>query len=66
MSAHIQKHESKIKQVKNIDSKILRLCPPNEKEKELSDSLIRVDESIEFVTKLKVLLKDMEFAQRSE
>ena len=36
------------------------LNPPNEKQKELSDSLIREDESIEFVTKLKI----MEYAQR--
>ena len=36
------------------------LSPPNKKEKELSYSLIREDESIEFVTKLKV----MEYAQR--
>ena len=59
LSAHIQKYESKIKQVKNFDSKILRLRPPNEKEKELSDSSIREDESIEFVTKLKISLKDI-------
>ena len=39
----------------------MRLTPLNEKEKELSDSLIREDESIEFMTKLKFLLKDMEF-----
>ena len=66
MSAHIQKHERKIKQVKNIDSKILRLSPPNEKEKELYDNFIREDESIEFLLKLKVLLKDMEFPQKPE
>ena len=66
LSAHIQKYESKTKQVKNIDSEILRFSPANEKEKELSDSLIQEDESIEFVTKLKVLLKDMEFAQKPE
>ena len=59
LSAHIQKYESKIKQVKIFDSKILRLRPPNEKEKELSDSSIREDESIEFVTKLKISLKDI-------
>ena len=66
MSAHIQKHERKIKQVKNIDSKILRLSPPNEKERELYNNFIREDESIEFVLKLKVLLKDMEFPQKPE
>ena len=44
----------------------MRLTPLNEKEKELSDSLIREDESIEFMTKLKFLLKDMEFAQKPE
>ena len=44
----------------------MRLSPPNEKEKELSNSSIREDESIEFVTKLKILLKDMVFAQKSE
>ena len=66
LSAHIQKYESKTKQFKNIDSKILRISPLNEKEKELSDSLIRDDGSIEFMTKLKVLLKDMEFAQKPE
>ena len=41
LPAHIQKYESKIKQVKNIHLKILRLSSSNEKEKELSDSLIR-------------------------
>ena len=56
----------KLNKSKNIDSKILRLSPPNEKEKELSNSSIREDESIEFVTKLKILLKDMVFAQKSE
>ena len=66
MSAHIQKFEKKIKQVKNIDSKILRLSPPNEKERELYDNFISKDESIEFVLKLKVLLKDMEFPQKPE
>ena len=66
MSAHIQKHERKIKQVKNIDSKILRLSRPNEKERELYNNFIREDESIEFVLKLKVLLKDMEFPQKPE
>ena len=65
LSAHIQKHERKIKQVKNIDSKILRLRSPNEKERELYNNFIREDESIEFVLKLKVLLKDMEFPQNS-
>ena len=65
MSTHIQKHEKKIKQVKNIDSKILILSPPNEKERELYNNFIREDESIEFVLKLKVLLKDMEFPQNS-
>ena len=35
------------------------LSPPNEKEKVFSDSFIREDESIEFVTKLKA----MEYAQ---
>ena len=60
--AHRQKYENKIKQVKNIDPKILRLNPPNEKVKELYDSLIRENKSTEFLTtKLKVLLKDMEF-----
>ena len=63
MSAHIQKYERKIKQVKNIDSKILRLRPPNEKERELYNNFIRKDESIAFVLKLKVLIKDMEFPQ---
>ena len=48
--AQIQKHESKIKQAENIDSKIFKLSPPSQKEKELSDSLIRKDKSIEFVT----------------
>ena len=54
--------------MKSIDSKTSRLSPPNEKEKELSNSLIREEESvtIEFVTNLKVLLKDMEFSQKSE
>ena len=66
MSAHIQKHERKIKQVKNIDSKILRLRPPNEKERELYNNFIRKDESIAFMLKLKVLLKDMEFPQKPE
>ena len=66
MSAHIQKHERKIKQVKNIDSKILRLSPSNEKERELYDNFIREDEPIEFLLKLKVLLKDMEFPQKPE
>ena len=47
----------KLNKSKNIDSKILRLNPPNEKEKELSNSSIREDESIEFGTKLKILLK---------
>ena len=56
----------KIKQLKNIDSKILILCPPNEKKKELSDSFIREDKSIEFVPKLKVLQKGMEFPQKPE
>ena len=56
----------KLNKSKNIDSKILRLSPPNKKEKELSNSSIREDESIEFVTKLKILLKDMVFAQKSE
>ena len=56
----------KLNKSKNIDSKILRLSPPNEKEKELFNSSIREDESIEFVTKLKILLKDMVFAQKSE
>ena len=65
LSAHIQKYERKIKQVKNIDSKILRLSPLNEK-KELSDSFIREDESIEFLPKFKVLHKDMEFSQKPE
>ena len=32
-----------------------------EKENELSDSLIREEGSIEFVTKLKILPRDMEF-----
>ena len=31
--AHRQKHEYKIKKVKNIDTKILRFSPPNEKVK---------------------------------
>ena len=66
LSAHIQKYESKIKRVKNIDLKIFRLSSPIQKEKELSDSLICEDEYIEFMTKLKVLLKDMEFAQKPE
>ena len=52
--------------MKSIDSKTSRLSPPNEKEKELSNSLIREEESIEFVTNLKDLLKDMEFSQKSE
>ena len=52
--------------MKSIDSKTSRLSPPNEKEKELSNSLIREEESIESVTNLKVLLKDMEFSQKSE
>ena len=47
----------KLNKSKNIDSEILRLNPPNEKEKELSNSSIREDESIEFGTKLKILLK---------
>ena len=47
----------KLNKSKNIDSEILRLNPPNEKEKELSNSSIREDESIEFRTKLKILLK---------
>ena len=63
LSAHIQKYERKIKQLKNIDSKIL--SPPNQK-KELSDSFICEDESIEFVPKFKVLHKDMEFSQKPE
>ena len=48
------------------DSNILRLSPPNQKEEELSHSLIRENESIEFATKLKVLLKDIEFAQKPQ
>ena len=40
------------------------LSPPNEKEKELSNSLVREDESIEFVAKLKVLLKDNGISQK--
>ena len=56
----------KLNKSKIIDSKILRLSPQNEKEKELSNSSIREDESIKFVTKLKILLKDMVFAQKSE
>ena len=47
----------KLNKSKNIDSEILRLNPPNEKEKELSNSSIREDESIEFGTKIKILLK---------
>ena len=47
----------KLNKSKNTDSEILRLNPPNEKEKELSNSSIREDESIEFGTKLKILLK---------
>ena len=43
----------KLNKSKNIDSKILRLSPPNEKEKYFSNSSIREDESIEFITKLK-------------
>ena len=46
--AHREKYESKMEQVKNIDSKILRLSSPNEKEKEIPDSLICEDKSIEF------------------
>ena len=65
LSAHIQKYERKIKQLKNIDSKILRLSPPNQK-KELSDSFIREDEWIEFLPKFKVLHKDMKFSQKPE
>ena len=44
----------------------MRLSPPNEKERELYNNFIREDESIEFVLKLKVLLKDMEFPQKPE
>ena len=56
----------KLNKSKNIDSKILRLSPPNEKGKELSNSSIREDEYVEFMTKLKILLKDMTFSQNSE
>ena len=49
-----------------VELKILRRHAPNEKEKELSDSSIHEVKSIEFVTKLKVLLKDMESAQKPE
>ena len=42
----------------------MRLSPLNGKEKELSNSSIREDESIKFVTKLTILLKDMVFAQK--
>ena len=48
-----------LNKAKSIESEILRFSPPNEKEKELSDSSIREDESIAFVTKLKTLLKDV-------
>ena len=51
--------EVKLNKSKNFDSKILRFSPQNEEEKERSDSSIREDESIEFVTKLKVSLKDI-------
>ena len=44
----------------------MRLSPLNGKEKELSNSSIREEESIKFVTKLTILLKDMVFAQKSE
>ena len=44
----------------------MRLSPPNQKEEELSHSLIRENESIEFAAKLKVLLKDIRFAQKSQ
>ena len=38
----------KLNKTKNIDSNFLRLSPPNEKEKEIFDSLILEDKSVEF------------------